>query len=279
MRPDVRLNASVSAASAPLVAGPMRPLTLLGVADAAAYFELPVPAGQPPEVLAILTSDAVRLPGAVVLGFSSGQCSLREIEPLAGASASVGEGRVHWVSRSGLIDIRAVRSWPPPRVGAAPAGWPRGLDALRGAASIVDIGIDPAGWADPALGPELASTLLGRGPGLTPSGDDLLAGMLLGARAFGVAAEPLAGAVAIAAPTATTALSARLLRHAIDGECVPEVARVIAALADPLDCERRVAALVRVGHTSGAALGRGLVLAADRALRPTAAEPGLLRAG
>jgi Protein of unknown function (DUF2877) len=256
----MRLNAALSAASTALLAAPARPVTLLGVADTAAYFELPVPAGQAPEALAIVTADAVRLPGAMVLGFSSAQRSMRQIEPRPSDRAMVGQGWVHWISRDGPVDIRAVRSWAPPRVGPAPVGWPAGVDALRAAVTGFDIGID--GALDLGAGAELALGLLGFGPGLTPAGDDLLAGALLGARAFGVAVGPLAAAVGAHAPARTTTLSARLLRHAIDGECIPEVARVIAALADPVELARRVAALLRVGHTSGAALGRGVVLAA-----------------
>jgi hypothetical protein len=261
----MRLNAVLSATSAPLLAAPARPVTRLGVADTAAYFELPVPTGHPPEVLAIVTADAVRLPGAMVLGFSSTQRSLREIEPLASDRAMVGQGWARWISRAGPIAIRAVRTWTPPRVGPAPVGWPGGVDALRAAVMAVDIGIDAAGRPVRAAGAELALTLLGRGPGLTPSGDDLLAGVLLGGRAFGLSVGPLAAGVGEHAPVRTTALSARLLRHAIDGECVPEVARVIDALADPVELGRRIAALLRVGHTSGAALGRGLLLAAELA--------------
>ena len=60
------------------------------------------------------------------------------------------------------------------------------------------------------------AALLGRGPGLTPSGDDVLAGYLLGCRAFGIAGKGVRFAVLRSAPGATTTLSAALLRQAAD---------------------------------------------------------------
>jgi hypothetical protein len=59
------------------------------------------------------------------------------------------------------------------------------------------------------------------------------------------------------APARTTALSTALLWHAARGECIAEVTAV---LADPRGLA--VAALLRVGHTSGAALVTGLLAAA-----------------
>jgi hypothetical protein len=101
--------------------------------------------------------------------------------------------------------------------------------------------------------------LLGRGPGLTPLGDDLLAGLLVTLSACGSAAfEPAAAAVRAHAPARTTFVSAALLHHAARGECVPE----LAAFLDGGPVE----ALLRVGDTSGAGLAHG-VLAGLGALR------------
>jgi hypothetical protein len=147
--------------------------------------------------------------------------------------------------------------------------------------------------------------LLGRGPGLTPSGDDALAGYLAGAAAFGLDATALRRAIAVLAPDRTTALSAALLWHAARGECIDELAAVVAVLTSqprreperagagvgsllsvghrlsaalpggPVtgadgalhqEAERAVRRLLSVGHSSGAALARGLVLAAELAL-------------
>jgi hypothetical protein len=101
--------------------------------------------------------------------------------------------------------------------------------------------------------------LLGRGPGLTPLGDDMLAGVLvtlgaLGAPAFG----RLGAAVRALAPGRTTLVSAALLRHAVRGECVPELAALLTG--DPGGAAGT--ALLRVGATSGTGLAAGVLAAA-----------------
>ena len=125
----------------------------------------------------------------------------------------------------------------------------------------------------PATAARVAGLLLGRGPGLTPAGDDLLAGFLLGARTFGLPASGLRHAIAALAPARTTALSAALLRHAADGECIDEAAELAAALTGRAAPRPAMRQLLSVGHTSGAALAWGLVLAAQRsAARRSAAQ-------
>jgi hypothetical protein len=128
--------------------------------------------------------------------------------------------------------------------------------------------------------PEMATRLLGSGPGLTPSGDDVLAGFLAGAAAFGLDAAALREATAVLAPARTTALSAALLWHAARGECIDELAGLAAVLTSqcrpgPEQAGPAVSALLSVGHSSGAALALGLVTAAQYAL----AETGLAETG
>ncbi|WP_167828900.1 DUF2877 domain-containing protein [Streptomyces sp. MZ04] len=97
--------------------------------------------------------------------------------------------------------------------------------------------------------------LIGRGPGLTPSGDDVLCGALLARHATGRPVGALAAAVA-GAEERTPLVSAALLRHAVRGECIPQVADAIRGLAarEPLP----LAPLLAVGHHSGADLVRGI---------------------
>ena len=94
--------------------------------------------------------------------------------------------------------------------------------------------------------------LLGRGPGLTPSGDDALAGALLAIHAHR-RGDALADAVR-ARLTATTAVSAALLAAAADGYAAhPVVTLVDAAVAgDPDAVPRALPAVLGIGHTSGA---------------------------
>jgi hypothetical protein len=108
--------------------------------------------------------------------------------------------------------------------------------------------------------------LVGRGPGLTPEGDDELAGHLLVLAAVG-------GAVPDLEPELhrTTALSASLLRAAARGYAVPEVvAYVDAVLAGDAATEDLLRPQVgAIGHTSGPALLRGIDTALDRAPHPS----------
>jgi len=137
---------------------------------------------------------------------------------------------------------------------------------------LADLGIAAA---DTAAAAEMAARLLGAGPGLTPSGDDVLAGFLAGAAAFGIEASALREAIAVLAPARTTALSAALLWHAGRAECIDELAGVAAVLTSqrwrgPEQAGPAVGRLLRVGHTSGAALALGLVAAAESALHAQA---------
>jgi hypothetical protein len=97
--------------------------------------------------------------------------------------------------------------------------------------------------------------LVGRGPGLTPLGDDVLAGWFTARAALGRPDDDLAAAVH-GRLDATTLLSATLLDCAIRGEALPQLADW---LATPTACAAD--ALLTVGATSGAGLLAGARLA------------------
>jgi len=110
--------------------------------------------------------------------------------------------------------------------------------------------------------------LLGLGPGLTPSGDDLLCGMLVALHAVGETdmAYALYAEIAHAAPAATSPLSAAFLRAAAEGlGCEALHAAIAAILEGQIEAlAGRIEALGRIGHTSGwdALAGALLVLQA-----------------
>ncbi|MBL8602478.1 MAG: DUF2877 domain-containing protein [Myxococcales bacterium] len=109
-----------------------------------------------------------------------------------------------------------------------------------------------------------ARALVGLGPGLTPSGDDLLGGLFLGARCFGHGLDALKRSVLDEAKTATHAIArARLEDHAA-GLCLVAESAVLAALATDHRPRREaaVARLSALGHHSGHDFLRGLGLAA-----------------
>jgi Protein of unknown function (DUF2877) len=295
------LLAAASSAVRPVLAGPARPAECLGVTPGALYLKI----ARPPGALALLSHDAVRLPCGLLLPTTSAELPLTSLAPPshdASAGFVVGDGAVGWTGPAGPVVVRAVREWAPARSGrgevaaSALAAVRTVLNGagLRGAAlASADPGVDlrlltelaaAASDRDASLG--VAARLLGIGPGLTPSGDDVLAGFLAGAAAFGLDVAALREAIAVLAPAGTTALSAALLWHAARGECIDEVAAVAALLTShrgiaPEQAGRSVGRLRSVGHTSGAALALGLVTAAESALHVQAvqAKAGLTGTG
>jgi hypothetical protein len=103
--------------------------------------------------------------------------------------------------------------------------------------------------------------LLGRGPGLTPLGDDVLCGWIATHRAAGVPTPEIDSAVR-AGLHRTTLLSATLLDCALHGEVLPELGRFLRAVGTDAEPDRAVD-LRAVGGTSGAGLLQGARLALD----------------
>jgi hypothetical protein len=245
-----------------VVTGDVRAADWLGVCRSALYLRT-----GPDEVLAVLTRDAYRLPCAVVLPTTAGQLPLTALARVDGSPATIGQGRIAWDGPAGPVTVDCTRQWAPARVPLTGPPLPQELTELRRAVAGRDLGIEPervaalAAAGDRHRQARAAAALLGRGPGLTPSGDDVLAGFLLGARAFGRPSDGVERIVAVQASRATTALSAQLLRHAVRGECAGELAAVIGLLTGRGGAPDVLARLLAVGHTSGAALAQGLLAA------------------
>jgi hypothetical protein len=107
--------------------------------------------------------------------------------------------------------------------------------------------------------------LVGLGPGLTPSGDDVLTGALCVLWAAGPAAKAQRDALADVARTAagrTTRVGAHQLAAAADGWFAEALLAVVDAPTDAV-AARCAAVLLGVGATSGADLLAGAVLAVD----------------
>ncbi|MEV4460323.1 DUF2877 domain-containing protein [Microbispora sp. NPDC004025] len=262
------VSGAASVAVRPALEAPRRPARVLAVFPLALYLEIRSEAE--PHVVAVVTGEATRLPNAVVLAGRVEGVS-------AGDDAWVGEGSVD----VGGLSIRVRRWWDPApplapadpaRLAAAP-----GLLGRARAASPRRPGLDPGGA--PALlergclaGSLLdsitaAERLIGLGPGLTPSGDDMLAGLLVALRHLGAAAgvpravwlaDWLAAAVTYDARTRTTPVSATLLHCAARGEASPEVTGVLRGVAGHQPLEPAAHRLLRLGHTSGADLAWGV---------------------
>lgn len=235
------LAGAASTALRDVLSGPLRSARVLGVHPSCVYLL----AGS--ELLALETSDALGLPCAVRLA------AARADGPFAGVrrddAAEVGEGHL----RAGPVTVRVARWWAPraPRAGRSAARNERMADLLAGHPAPVRV--------DGGVG-----DLLGLGPGLTPAGDDVLAGLLVGLHHRPDLRDPLAEEVARLAPTRTTALSAALLRHAAVGHAAPSVTSVADALTgagQDGDLDAALGRLLAVGDTSGTALAHGLLRA------------------
>ena len=119
-----------------------------------------------------------------------------------------------------------------------------------------------SGWlAAPSGVPVGAAGLIGLGPGLTPSGDDLIGGALCALHATGrgdIAAQLAAWALPLA-KSGTNRISFAHLECAAEGECGEAVNDAILALASggEADLDR----IDAIGHTSGWDALAGAVLA------------------
>ena len=112
---------------------------------------------------------------------------------------------------------------------------------------------------------EAVGILAGLGHGLTPSGDDVLAGALLMLHALGRTqrAAALADAVRRIAPARTSPLSYALLEPACDGEPNAAVAQAISAVLTGAPAEAVIAPLRNLGATSGFDILAGMLVAAS----------------
>jgi len=259
-------------------------------------------------VVAVTTREVPLLPNAVALAAGSG--SLQRAGAAAGAVARFAPGRIDLGALRVTWDPAAPPAWDPTvpeathlepealarraaallRARQPGAGPSHGPDAL--VRQLARIGLptaaDPDGAAgltrlfravrerDPEPAAGAARELLGRGPGLTPEGDDLLAAVAGTLAVLGPAAgwdRPVLARflAALAGPAAerTTALSATLLRLAARRQLIEPAGRLLdlgpgAEAAWPAALAR----LERLGHGSGRAYAAGI-----------AATTGLLASG
>lgn len=153
---------------------------------------------------------------------------------------------------------RVTRWWHPPRpVGLAPPP-PERVAAL--ACTPYDVLVP--------------SALVGRGAGLTPEGDDVLAGALVTAHAT---ADPRLEAWRAATRDAmatrrTTAVSRGMMHHALEGYATPELADLITVLCRGGELAGPVTRLRALGHSSGDALLDGVVHTVTTRAQPSSHE-------
>ena len=271
--------AAAAAAVRPLVDGGPCAGLVIGSFARAVILGIRTPDG--PRVLSLLAARAVAVPnGVMLIGDPAAFACCRPGDP-----ATVGDGEI----RVGDLRVRVVRSWEcrvhrvratadgvgslAAAAAASPIGVPRpAVDALGGALA--------AGGRRQDLGAAVAG-LVGLGRGLTPGGDDVLAGLMTGLHACGGAtlAARIGDLALQGVSDRTTLLSADLLRLAADGQACTEALDLLRLLdrprpvVDDSAVSRAIDRILSIGHTSGADLATGLALGLRRGLSPVAARP------
>ena len=119
---------------------------------------------------------------------------------------------------------------------------------------------------------ERAVATIGLGPGLTPSGDDVLVGLLAALHVPGAPCEAMRGIgprIAERAAGGTNAVSAAALREAAQGRVREPVVVLLRALlhGGPDEVSRALAAVLAIGATSGADIAVGVACALEAQLR------------
>jgi hypothetical protein len=274
--------------------------TVLGAGATAAWVDLDG------FVVAVTTREVPLLPNAIALAAGSGALAGAVAGSGPSGTARLGPGRVTLDQLQVTWDPAAPPSWDPTvpvpsgvtreAVGARAAALLRALRAEVGEQApeparelvreLARIGLataaDPEGaagltWLFRAVGgrdPELAvgavRALVGRGPGLTPEGDDLLAAVagtlaVLGP-ALGPPDPPWDPLLAVLGPRPgrTTALSATLLALALDRRLPEPAARLLdLSPAGERAWPAALTRLERLGHGSGRAYAAGIAATAS----------------
>lgn len=193
--------------------------------------------------------------GVVVAGAARVPCALRAVDTAPTAEPTVVDirgGTLHLDGRP--LPIGRIEQTTVPPLD------PRRRSTVTTAPAVSDF-VDSV-LPSRRIGTDDVLRLVGIGEGLTPLGDDVVAGWLALHRAAGIPTPGVDAAVAGAAGR-TTLLSATLLDCAVHGEVLPEYAEWVRAIGTPAE-PQRVSALHRIGATSGAGLHLGGRIALDQ---------------
>ena len=193
-----------STAIGELLRGRGQDATVLGSTRVASYLSVPEPGSSTP-VIALLSEQAVRLPIAVTVAAGT--------LPEAGSTVRIGDGSIVAHDHT----WRPVRWWDPrphldagdllrrgPELLEVLEDEPPSLFGLPLADALSVAGALAAGDAGPAL------AVIGLGPGLTPAGDDVVAGALAVLSLCGRLGDAVRDAIRLHSAMHTTALSAAL---------------------------------------------------------------------
>lgn len=221
-------------------------------------------------VIVVSTRYATRLPNGIEIPSRSSDNPFEQVHH--GAPIKVGFGRVMLEG----LSVSVARWWDPRPVlhtitteelAANIAGLP---------ADVPDVESDQLRSALHAFSPNAllaaARPLLGKGSGLTPEGDDYLAGAVASIRLLSQALnhgqatrmlDAVANPLAKLADARTTTFSAALIQYALRGQVAAPAGSLMRAFAGRGDVAPSHRVLLKVGHSSGPALAAGMVLGAQ----------------
>jgi Protein of unknown function (DUF2877) len=272
--PALATTGVASLAVRDVLRGPRRTGKVLAALPDAIYLDF-TDAAPEPRVIAVSPPDALRLPNAIITGpFQARAC----------ADCWAGEGHVVACG----LDVRIMRWWDPSPVFGplsrarldhgcsvlarlcATAERTPGLAAHDGPVQLAACSAS----GDLAGAVEAVEQLVGLGPGLVPSGDSVVSGILLALRLLGGAisggtravwlANWLSASATCYATARTTTLAASLLHCAASGQAAAEVSAVLLGMAGQEPLEPAAAKLLAAAQ--GADLAWGLVAGCRAAL-------------
>ena len=119
-----------------------------------------------------------------------------------------------------------------------------------------------------------AASLIGLGPGLTPSGDDFLVGVFAALHVDGPGARfaPLCAEIVVEGAAATNAISLAALRHAAHGRVRESIRQLLWELTQgtPAQAAAALQPVLAIGSTSGTDIAAGILCGAGIHLAPAA---------
>jgi hypothetical protein len=263
-RPAMTVRAAAASGNYPLIAGPITTGVVLGSFSQAVIIGLD--SGPGPWALSLLGPLAARVPNGVLLG--GGMADPGTHRP--GDRVTIGGGEIAIGGRR----ISVVRRWNSRVFRVAPGEAEVLALTSAAAASVRGVPLSAitalergllAGDAAPAI-----RALVGLGDGLTPGGDDVLAGVLTGLQATGGLPDLAAQVGKLVLDRVlgrTSVLSAELLRLAAAGHACVEALGVLRAVHTGHQIPDALHRLLSIGHTSGADLATGLGMGLEMGLR------------
>jgi len=274
-----------------LLREPLQPGRVIAILPSVIHLDFGEHAAEP-QVIALTTPGAIRLPNAIALKLPSAAAT----GPAAGEATAVrgttSDGDEAWAGNGRVLacgmEVQVRRWWDPcPVFGPlSRARLDHGSGVLARLYAAAEYAPGLAGHDGPgqlaaccasgdlAGAVEVAERLVGLGPGLAPSGDSVVSGVLLALRLLGGAisggtravwlANWLSASVTCDAAQRTTTLAASLLHCAAKGQAAAEVSAVLLGMTGQEPLEPAASRLLAAAQ--GVDLAWGLVAGCRAAL-------------